>query len=348
MENRFRWRYRQLDHVSRQGSLMDFQPIKRAPQAFQQSVTADEVEAVCRRVFGADKQVVSAVELGAGMYNNVYRVSVAGQGRPVILRVAPEPTRQFRSERQLMRNEYASVSWLAPIATLMPKVIATDWSHEVIGRDWMVQSLLDGVPAQDRLGDYPRTPWPGFFRQMGTVAKAVHAVRGPYFGPVAGPAYDTWGRAVIASLEDIAADLDSVGLDAADLRKVASVAQHECAVLDEITEPRLLSGDLWTVNVMLDGSAPEPMITGVLDMDRTIFGDGPADWTIRMAKAKADERESFWEGYGPLDRSDAAVWRSRIYEARHLGAIRLERHRLSKDDVRESYSAMSAVLADLT
>ncbi|MGA4846601.1 hypothetical protein ACOBQB_10140 [Streptomyces sp. G5(2025)] len=52
---------------------------------------------------------------------------------------------------------------------------------------------------------------------------------------------------MITSLEEIAADLDGVGLDAADVRKVIAVAAHDRAVLDEVTEPRLLTGDLWTV-----------------------------------------------------------------------------------------------------
>ncbi len=327
---------------------MDFQPVERASEAFQQSLTAEEIGKVCRRAFGGTAMPVSAVELGTGMYNNVYRVMVAGQERPVILRVAPEPARQFRSERQLMRNEYASVPYLAVIAPLMPLVIAADWSHEVIGRDWMVQSLLGGVPAPERLGDYPRTVWPAFFRQLGGITRFVHDVRGPRFGPVDGPGYATWSEAVIASLEEIAADLDSVGLDAADVRKVAAVAAHESAVLDEVTEPRLLTGDLWTVNALLDPAAPEPVISGVLDFDRCLFGDPAADWTIRMATAKADERTAFWEPYGALDRSPAAVWRARVYEVRHLGAIRLERHRLGKDSVGESYGAMAEVLAGLT
>jgi hypothetical protein len=43
------------------------------------------------------------------------------------------------------------------------------------------------------------------------------------------------------------------------------------------------------------------------------------------------------------------VLRSRIYEARHIGAIRLERHRLGNTDgVAESYDDLAAVLADLT
>jgi aminoglycoside phosphotransferase (APT) family kinase protein len=184
---------------------------------------------------------------------------------------------------------------------------------------------------------------------MGTITRSVHDVRGPCFGPVTGPGYAAWGEAVIASLEEIAADLDGAGLDAADVRKVAAVAAHDRAVLDEVTEPRLLTGDLWTVNVMLDAGAAEPTITGVVDMDRTWWGDPAADWTIRMALAKRDERVAFWEAYGERDRSPAAVWRSLVYEVRHLGAVRLERHRLGNTaGVRSTYDTMAAVVADLS
>ncbi|GAB1339859.1 hypothetical protein ACE1SV_64490 [Streptomyces sp. E-15] len=137
---------------------MDFQPVERASEAFQQSLTAEEIGKVCRRAFGGAAAPVSAVELGTGMYNNVYRVTVAGQERPVILRVAPEPGRQFRSERQLMRNEYASVPYLAVITPLMPRVITADWSQEVIGRDWMVQSLLDGIRLPSDSATIPVRP----------------------------------------------------------------------------------------------------------------------------------------------------------------------------------------------
>lgn len=328
---------------------MEFRPVKRITGAFQQSLAPEEIEAVCDRAFGPQPRLLSVVELGLGMYNSTYKVELAGQDRTVILRVAPEPGNQFRSELQLMRNEYASVPWLAVIAPLMPRVIAVDWSHEVIGRDWMIQTCLDGVPAPEHLATYPRTAWPAFFRQLGAITRCVHDVLGPHFGPVNGPEYGTWSEAVITSLEEIAADLDRAGLDAADVRKVATAAAHERAVLDEVAEPRLLTGDLWTVNALMDSAAPAPEVTGVLDFDRCLFGDPAADWTIRMATAKDDERTAFWEPYGALDRSPAAVWRARVYEARHLGAIRLERHRLAKTDaVRESYGAMAGVLASLT
>ncbi|MGP4097800.1 phosphotransferase family protein [Nonomuraea sp. KM90] len=325
---------------------MDFQPIERPGEAFQQPVTARHLQEISRRVFGRD--ALSAVELGLGMYNNTYKVTVAGQDRPVVMRFAPEPARQFASERQLMRNEYATVPYLSVIAPLMPRIVAADWSHDLIGRDYLVQTLLDGVPAPERLPGYPRPLWTGFYRRLGEITRSVHDVRGPRFGPVADPRYDTWSQAVTGSLTEIAADLENAGLDGADLRKAADLAADRHDVLDEITEPRLLTGDLWTVNVMIAAEAPEPTVTGVLDLDRTWWGDPAADWTIRMAAARQDERLAFWEAYGEPDRAPAAAWRSSIYEIRHLGAVRLERHRHGHAErVRESYDAVAAVLAEI-
>lgn len=327
---------------------MDFRPIERAADAFQQSVTPEEIEAMCRRAFGSRVQVASAVELGNGMYNNTYRVQI-DEDRPVILRVAPAPARQYRIERHLMRNEYASVPYLAPIAAMIPRTLGVDFTHEIIDRDYLWQSLLDGVEGPEGIGNYPRPQWTSFFRQMGEIARSIHSVQGDRFGPVAGPGFDTWSEAVLAFLADLAADLDDVGLDSADVREVAAAVEKDRAVLDEITEPRLLHGDLWTVNVMMEPGAPEPAISGVFDNDRTSWGDPASDWTIFMARKKpGTERDAFWESYGEPSTAPNAVRRSLFYRAKHIGAIRLERHRLGNNDaVPETYEQMRDVLDEL-
>jgi aminoglycoside phosphotransferase (APT) family kinase protein len=324
---------------------MEFRPIERADDAFQQSVTADKVAAMCRRAFGPNVRVRSAVELGNGMYNNTYRVDI-GQDRPVILRVAPEPEHQYRIERGLMRNEYASVPYLAPIAPMIPRTLAADFTHEIIGRDYLFQTMLDGVSGPEGIGRYPRAAWTSFFRQMGTIARGVHAVRGQRFGPVTGLGFGTWGEAVTAFFADLAADLDDAGLDSSDVREMMAVAEKYQPVLNEVTEPRLLHGDLWTVNVMMASDAPEPTITGVFDNDRTSWGDPESDWTIFMAAKKpGTERDAFWETYGPRPSTPSAARRSLIYLAKHIGAIRLERHRLGNAEaVPETYEQMRNVL----
>lgn len=327
---------------------MEFRPIERAADAFQQSVTPEQIEEMCRRAFGSCVQVSSAVELGNGMYNNTYRVEI-GADRPVILRVAPARARQYRIERHLMRNEYASVPYLAPIGAMIPRTLAVDFTHEIIDRDYLWQTMLDGVEGPEGIGNYPRPQWTSFFRQMGEITSSIHSVRGERFGPVAGPGFGAWSEALFAFFADLAADLDDVGLDSADVREVAAEAEKDRAVLDEITEPRLLHGDLWTVNVMMGPGAAEPTIVGVFDNDRTCWGDPASDWTIYMAARKpGTERDAFWESYGPLSTAPSALRRSLFYRAKHIGAIRLERHRLGNaDSVPETYGQMRDVLEEL-
>ncbi|MFJ3861937.1 phosphotransferase family protein [Streptomyces sp. NPDC090085] len=327
---------------------MELHVIERTANAFQQGLTGLQIRAVTERAFGPGAEVGSATELGGGMYNTTYRIDLAGRAEPVVLRVAPEPARQFHSERELMRAEYASVPWLAPIADLMPHVLAADFTQSVIGRDWMIQSFLPGTPAPELLGSYPKETHPAFFRQMGEITASVHAVAGPWFGPVGGPGHARWSEAVVASLHLIAEDVESCGLEAADLRKAADAAQAGAQVLDEVSVPRLLTGDLWTVNTML-AAAPVPTICGVLDMDRTWWGDPEADWTMRMARAKQDARTAFFDSYGRPEETESSVWRRHVYEVRHLGALRLERHRLgSEAGVEDSYGAVAEELAALS
>jgi len=325
---------------------VDFQPIERPAGAFQQSVTVDQLEAMCRRAFGVDACPTAAVELGLGAYNSTYRVQLAGR-RPVILRVAPEPARQFRIERTLMRNEHATVPYLAGFGDLLPRTLAVDFSHRLLGRDYLFQTLLDGVPAPDGLGRYPRPAWAVFFGQLGDITRAVHEVRGERFGPVAGPTCATWSQALIRYFTDAAEDLRDADLDAADAHRLAEAAARHRGVLDEITEPRLLHGDLWTVNVLLDPAAPEPVITGVLDCDRGWWGDPLADWTIyRASLRKGAERAAFFDHYGQLPATGDAELRARFYLARHLLGVRLERFRLAAGQAESIRAAEPGRTAD--
>lgn len=332
---------------------MDYRPIERAPGAFQQPVTAEQIRAMCRRAFGNHVRVRGAVEFGLGSYNSTFRVDVVdmidGPERPVVLRVAPEQARRYRSEWEFMRNEHASLPFLAPIAALLPRTLAIDFTHGIVGRDYVFQTMLGGVPAPEGLAAYPRPRWSSFFAQMGTITRDIHAVRGKRFGRVAGPTFATWSEAVVASLCDTAADLEQAGLDALDVRQVAAVAERHRDVLDEVKEPRMLHGDLWTVNVMIAPGASEPTICGVFDCDRTSWGDPEADWTIRMAgRRPGTERDAFWTTYGPLAATPEAALRRQIYRARHVGAIRLERHRLGgMRHLPETYAEMRDVLGCL-
>lgn len=324
---------------------MRLESVDRAAGAYQRPLTEQQIQSMAKRVLG-DVEVVAAIELGDGTYNTTYRVDL-DRGPACVLRVAPEPARQFRSERGFMRSEHAAAPYFAPIATLLPRTLGVDFTHQLIGRDYMVQTYLPGIPAREGLRRHSREQWRPFFRQLGEISKRIHAVRGDGFGPARAPGYATWSETVCAAIEDVIADLEDLGLAAADGRDLLARAVSGGAILDEIREPRLLHGDLWTINVMVADGDPELTVTGLFDCDRVVWGDPESDWAIYRAAARpGTERDAFWDGYGSLDPSPHARWRRDLYAARNILGLRLERRRLGHD-VSDSYDELRAVLARL-
>jgi aminoglycoside phosphotransferase (APT) family kinase protein len=308
------------------------------------------VEQVCRRALGVDREVEAVVEMPWGSYNNTYRVELRSQP-PVVLRVAPVRTRQFRVEADLLRNEYAVAPYLAAIGDLVPRILFADFTHQVIDRDYMIQSLLPGVPAPEGMRRYPRPQWASAFHQIGAITRSIHDLPGHTFGPVANPRFTTWGAAVVAYFAAAAEDVRDAGYDWRDVRDLADEAERLSDVLDEITEPRLLHGDGWTVNVLVDPEAAELRVTGVCDWDRAEWGDPLADWGVQRAVLRpGTERDAFWTGYG-RPRSVARGIRQEIYRARHLLGTRLDLIRPGRvhgaptdDEIAANYKEVGEIL----
>ncbi|MDQ0381775.1 phosphotransferase [Amycolatopsis thermophila] len=124
---------------------------------------------MAERAFGT--RPLSAVELSGGLYNTTYRVELPGE--TVILRVAPEPGRQYRIERELMRNEHAALPFLAPIGHLVPRTLFADFTREIAGRDHVWQTLLPGRPARE----FPQ--WTGVYRADPCGARRFGVHRSP-------------------------------------------------------------------------------------------------------------------------------------------------------------------------
>jgi aminoglycoside phosphotransferase (APT) family kinase protein len=280
--------------------------IDRGPGDFQQPVEPSVLLAICRRALGPEATVRRVVELGIGTYNSTYRVELA-DGEPVILRIAPEPTRQGAADREAMRNEYAALPFLAPLGSLVPRTLAVDFTHQLLDRDYLVQTLLPGLPASPLLPAYSAGALRHLYRELGSVTRTIHDVTGTAFGPVAGPLHAMWSAALGARFEQLADAFTAAGLDAGQVRRlIAACARHREA-LDEITVPALLHGDLWTLNLLVDSDPDRPTITGVLDCDAASWGDPMADWPITRVLSKPGTAvDAFWQTYGRPSENEAS------------------------------------------
>jgi aminoglycoside phosphotransferase (APT) family kinase protein len=324
---------------------MEYSSIERQAGAFQQPVTPNDILAMSQRAFGQDTEVTSARELAGGLYNSTYLIEIKGRSC-VILRVAPEAHRQLKLEWRLMRNEYAATPYFAPLAHMIPRILFADWSGELTRRDYMFQSRLDGLPGIDGLKLYPRATWGTYYRQLGSITAEIHKIRGERFGSVYSHGFTKWSDSVLAMLADIIADMIEFRLDAHDVRQAFAAITLNSDLLDEITEPRLLHGDLWTSNILLAEDGREPRIVGLLDHDRAWWGDPAADWVFSILAGKpAEVQAAFLSTYGQIEMNDVAQWRSIVYRVLHLGAVRLERRRSRKfSKVAESYGEMRTLL----
>lgn len=320
---------------------------------FYARLSDDVMRRMVTAALGGDVHLRSWRELHGGLYNLTYLVELDGcEHSRLVLRAGPPAAHELHSESRLLENEVAVLPLLADLSVGVPQTIAYDGTRAVLDRAYALQTVVDGEPAIPVLRRLSTRAHAAFYTQLGRITREVHALEGPGFGAVLGATHARLAGAVVESLDAIAADCRSLGLDDRDLTAVTAWVDAHAEVFDRAPTPRLLAGDLGTPNLLVDpdASAP-PIITGAVDFDRAWWGDPAADWTIRMAhRLDRPDRDAFCEGYGALEPTGhEAAARSLVYEARHLGAVLLERSRLGAprvrvDDTRAALGATRAAL----
>jgi aminoglycoside phosphotransferase (APT) family kinase protein len=312
---------------------MDIQLIDREPHALQQPVAVDIIRAMCVRAFGSSTAIHAIHELGTGSINNTYLLTIHGLPK-VILRIAPahDHPQAFMDEGLLLHHEYHMQPFFAPVATLTPQTLMADFTHQLLDRDYLFQTYIPGTPwseLHDRLTPEHQT---ALYRELGTIVRQIHAVTGSAFGDVR-RSFPTWSQTIITRLEWVVTILQRYQLDTRDVTAVLATARAHANILDAITKPRLLHGDLWHQNLLVQWIAGGPRIGGVIDMGFASWGDPPFDWTlIRLALRPPAESASFWDTYGQLDQSQDAQFRAAIYHVQSLGVSLVETLRLKQTE----------------
>jgi aminoglycoside phosphotransferase (APT) family kinase protein len=277
---------------------------------------------MCQRGFGDRIQIESIDELGGGTFNTTYLITFADASK-VILRVAPLQTADTAwQDVFLMRSEHAMQPYFAPVAAWMPKTLLVDFTHQLIERDYMFQTYIDGERWDDVWEKLTPAENNRLWGQFGHIMRQIHDVRGETFGlPRQGFQFLRWSETIIHRMERTLQAAQAVQLDVTDLGMILETLRTHPGLLDEIQVPRLLHGDLWLFNLLVKRGAEATSIVGVLDADRSWWGDPMADWTMFiLAHTEAEEGHAhFWKAYGPPEDTLGARFRKTVYDGMHAG-----------------------------
>lgn len=291
-----------------------------------QKLQAEQIARMCQRAFGSNLPIESVEELGGGTFNETYLIRFPG-GRKVILRIAPPPRPDdFWDDVALMRREHNILPFFASIAALMPQSLLADFTHQIVPRDYLFQTFIEGERWSDIEDEIPFDQSVLLWRQCGQIVRRIHTTAGDYFGhPLPGRQFAKWSEAVIDRLARIGESGLAYGIDTASLGSILEIARANGSLLDEIETPYLLHGDLWTFNLLVQRGNDQPSIVGVLDADRAWWGDPAADWLIFLLSIRENEPEwqerirAFYDGYGPPEMGHSAQIRQKIYRAMLIG-----------------------------
>ncbi|GKQ33804.1 phosphotransferase family protein [Streptomyces sp. A012304] len=227
--------------------------------------------------------------LSGGTYNTVEEVRLT-DGTRYVLKIAPTVP-GLRHERRLLVSEADFYRAAAEVGVPAPRLVVLDDPH-------LLMTLCPGEPWDGSLPEAERGP---LRTELGRQVARLHEVTGPGFGypsGALGPLAADWRTAFTAMFDAVLDDARDYGAwlpRPAD--EVAAVARGAHDALDEVTVPRLVHFDLWPGNILVDRSAGEVRIGGLIDGERMFWGDPLADFVSLALLGDIRADEAFLAGY---------------------------------------------------
>lgn len=303
---------------------MIIQQIKRQESDFQQAIDDYALTSTLRTQL-PHVQILSVVELSAGLFNNTYKV--ATNSVDYILKVAPSHNADvFYNERDLMAREQSIAGRLTQISPLIPEYLSF---FEIEGRNSFLQPYVTGRLWHDHQTALTKDENDCLWTQLGAFAKQFHSTEGEKFGyPYPFSAYSKWSEFINANVEGMVHDAHRLNIYCKEIDTYLNLLPSFNHILDTITQPKLLHGDLWPRNVIFDGQGDDIHIKAVFDAERAFWGDPLSDWVLILYGVP----EAFWRGYGEDLLSTSALPLIKLYQGMYFILNILEAARFGESD----------------
>ncbi|MFR0355472.1 phosphotransferase family protein [Streptomyces sediminimaris] len=250
-----------------------------------------------RRILEGSKippdRLVHVRPLDGGTYNTVEELRLT-DGSRYVLKLAPD-TPGLSYEKRLLVSEAEFYRCAAATGVPAPRLMS-------LGGDAAGRHLLMTACPGEAWGSWLTDAQQAVLRaELGRQVARLHRVTGPAFGypsGALGPLSRHWRSAFTGMLDAV---LDDARHYRARLPRsadeVARTARAAYPALEEVTTPSLVHFDLWPGNILVDRSAGEPRIGGLIDGERMFWGDPLADFVSLALLGDIRKDEAFLAGY---------------------------------------------------
>ncbi|MEU6182254.1 phosphotransferase family protein [Streptomyces coeruleorubidus] len=229
--------------------------------------------------------------LTGGTYNTVEELRLT-DGTRYVLKIPPAAAVPgLRHERRLLVSEAEFYRSAVHAGVPAPRLVS-------MGDDFLLMTACSGDVWDGSLTD---TEQSALRTELGRQTARLHRVTGPGFGypsGALGPLAPDWPTAFTTMFDAVLDDARRYGawlprpVDA-----VARTARPAYGALDEVTVPCLVHFDLWRGNIMVDRSAGDARIGGLIDGERMFWGDPLADFVSLALLGDIKQDEAFLAGY---------------------------------------------------
>ena len=276
-------------------------------------LTFETIPEICRQHVGAAPAPDGVRRIPTGKFNDTFDVALS-DGH-VMVRVAPPETETLCFyERRMMRQEPDIHAMLLERTSVpVPRVLAADFSHTIIDRDFLIMERLPGRPLTEAR-DISAGTFGRILRKTGEYLREAHDITADRHGYLGAhrpmEPCETWPQAFEEMWNRLIDDVVAVeGYAPAEARFMRDLrAAHEGHFRHEVVS-RFLHMDIWHQNILIDDRGE---VTGILDWDRALWGDPEIEFAVLDYCGISEP--PFWEGYARQRPSDgSAAIRQALY-----------------------------------
>lgn len=315
-------------------------------------VTREEIIRLTEQAF-AGCDVLEVRELTEGMFNAAYRITGTGSLKDsVILKIGPrDGTKLLTYEKSILRTEVRVYELLSGRDVPVPKVLVKDYSRSLISSDYFFMDYVPGILWKDAEPEKMSRCRDALMEELGRIHREIHSVAGSHFGYAKEDArfrFDSWPKAFAGMMGDICHDGQKDG-HVLPYEEIFAIVERHKDALQEVKVPSLVDFDMWAGNVLLGETEDGYRINGIIDFERSFFGDPYADFVSSvMIFDDVEKEDAFRKGYGkPIILDEKALVRMDLYRLYLLVIMYVETYRYEEDYALQTKNWLKAEMDQL-